>query len=117
VRQPPLQRKDHHPDDDRRDESDRHALQDGERALLDRERLDEQRRLEALAIDAREAEEHEADDLRGRERHAGAGQDRLLLAVQALQVLLPVDPVVEPVEDQQQDPDRDQRGSCARRST
>ncbi len=78
------------------------------RACLERERLEEERRFEALAVDAREPECNEADDLRRGEREAGAGEDRLLAPVEILQVLLPVDPVVEPVQDQEENRDRDE---------
>jgi hypothetical protein len=38
----------------------------------------------------------------------GAGHHAALAAVELLEVLLPVDAVVEPVEDQEQDADRDE---------
>ena len=59
-------------------------------------------------VHAREAEEDEAHDSRRRAR--GRSREHApLLVVEGLQVLLPVDAVVEPVEDQQEHADRDER--------
>ena len=96
-------------DRDDRGEADRDALEHRPGARLERQRLQEQRRLEALAVDAREPERDEADDLCRSEREPGSGEDRLLPPVEVLEILLPVDPVVEPVEDQQEHGDRDER--------
>ena len=78
-------------------------------ARLERHRLEEEHRLEALPVDAREAERDEPDRLRREDADRRAREDALLALVQVGEVLLPVDPVVEPVEDQEQDGDRDER--------
>ena len=104
-----LERDDEDEDGDDAGKTESHALEHRERSCLERHRLQEEHGLEALAVDAREAEEHEADDLRRGEREAGAGEDAPLPLVEVLQVLLPVDAVVEPVEDQEEDADRDER--------
>ena len=50
------------------------------RARLERQRLEEEDRLEPLAVDAREAERDEPDDLRRGDRDAAPGRIALLLA-------------------------------------
>ena len=94
-------------------EPERDALEHGERSRLERHRLQEEHGLEALAVDAREAEEHEADHLRRGEREARSCEDAPLPLVEALEVLLPVHLVEEPVEDQEQDADRDERDDAS----
>ena len=105
----PLECDDEHEDADDACEPERDSLEHGDRTRLERHRLEEEDGLEPLAVDAREAEEDEPDDLRGGERETRAREDTPLLLVEALQVLLPVDAMVEPVEDQEQHADRDER--------
>ncbi len=100
VRQLPLELDHEEEDADDPGEPQRHALKHGERARLERHRLQEQHRLEALAVDAREPEQHEPEHLSRGERQARPCQDAPLPLVEALEVLLPVHLVEEPVEDQ-----------------
>ena len=92
-----------------RREPERDPRQHARRARFEHECLEEEHRLEPLAVDAREPERGEPD------RPARSRAERLRrrgsasCSVEAGEVLVPVDPVVEPVEDQQQDADRDQR--------
>ena len=109
VREPSLERDHEDEDRDDADQTESHALEHRQRSCLERHRLQEEHGLEALPVDAREAEEHEADGLRGDDREAGACEDAALSTVERLQVLLPVHAVVEPVQDQEQDADRDDR--------
>ena len=87
------------------------GLENRQRAGLERHRLQEEHRLESLPVDAREAEEEdEPHDLRGREGEPRAGQDPLLARLmEVLEVLLPVHAMEEPVQDEEQDADRDER--------
>ena len=109
MRELPLERDHEEEDADDARETERHALEHGERACLERHRLQEEHGLEALAVDAREPEQHEPEELGGGEREARAREDAALPLVEALQVLLPVHLVEEPVEDQEQDADREER--------
>ena len=86
-----------------------HALEHGHGSYLERHRLEEEHHLEPLAVHAREAEQDEPDDLRGGEGEPCSREDSTLLLVQALEVLLPVHAVVEPVQDQEEDADGDER--------
>ena len=66
-------------------------------------------RLEPFPVHAREAQSRQPEHLRRDEADVRAAQDPLLALVEVGQVLAPVDPVVEPVQDQQQHADRDHR--------
>ncbi len=90
-------------------EADEHAEQHVERSGLEHDRLEEEHGLEAFAVDAREAERGERQHLGADDSRRRRAQDPLLAPVQAGEVLVPVHPVVEPVEDHEQDADRDQR--------
>ena len=109
MRQLALEGDDEHEHRDDGSESEHDTLEHRDRARLERHRLQEEHRFEALAVDAREAEEDETEHLRGGEREPGAAEHASLPLVEALEVLLPVHPVVEPVEDQEEHPDRDER--------
>ena len=85
------------------------ALEHRPRSCLEGQRLEEQHRLEPLPVDAREPERDQPDRLGGQDAERRAGEDPLLPPVEVLKVLLPVDPVVEPVEDQEQHGDRHER--------
>ena len=67
-----------------RGEAERDALQHGPRACLERQRLEEEHRLESLAVDAREPERDEPERPGRRRARARAREDRLLLAVELL---------------------------------
>ena len=82
-----------------------HACRPG----LQRERLEEQGRLEALAVDGAEAEHRQPDDLGRGDGQPGSLQDLLLAPVQPGHVVAPVDPVEEPVEDEQHHRDGNER--------
>ena len=79
------------------------------RAGLELERLQEQDNLEALAVDAREAEQNECDGLASEEAaFRGARERTLALIVSLADPLRPIHPVEEPVHDHEQDADRDE---------
>ena len=107
VRQLALEHDRQPADGERRGEPEHDAGQDGEDAGLERQRLEEEHGLEALPIHAGEAQSREPEHLRRDEADMRAAQDPLLALVEVRQMLIPVDPVVEPVQDQQQGPDRD----------
>ena len=79
-------------------------VQHGRDVGREHERLHEEDGLEALAVDAREAERRERGELG--EGDAAGRQHGLLLAVQPGQVPRPVGLVEEPVEDHEQHADR-----------
>ena len=101
------------PDDDRGGAPDRDAGEDRRQSGLEHERLEEEHGLEALPVDAGEAEGRP-----GRESAAAAvtTAHTLLPPVEAGEMLGPVHAVVEPVEHEQQDTDRDQRDDRLERS-
>ena len=94
-----------HADRRRAREADRDALEHGRGPGLQLQALQEQHDLEALAVDAREAERDEPGDDR-----AAALEHLAALAVVAADPLRPVDVVDEPVHDHEQDRDRDEAG-------
>ena len=108
VGQLALEREREDGDAERQREPEARALEHRDRAGAQLERLQEEDGLEALAVDAGQAEHREPEHLGGEEAGLLVGHQLAPAAVEAPDPLAPVHAVEEPVHDQQQHRDRDQ---------